>query len=169
MRFTDHDSSDPIDVWAAEEGRDSSPGSPSVTTTVANTMILRIGAFDDDEVKTIDVTELSTDEDITMDESGSGNGTCSGGAGYVQQAAIGASGTADFSLTATEQWRTLTIAIAPLTLTGMVSGGAGYVGQPSTGSSGTETFSLTASEQARMITIAIAPIDPCCCGDLLQP
>ena len=40
-------------------------------------------------------------------------GTVSGGAGYVKQSASGSSGTSNFSLTASEEARTLTIAIAP--------------------------------------------------------
>ena len=95
-----------------------------------------------------------------MDKSNSGSGTCSGGAGFVQQPAIGDSGTSTFSLSANEQYRTVTIAIAPDTsvpVVGAVSGGAGYVSQADAGDSGTSTFALTASQEARTLTIAIAP------------
>jgi len=42
-----------------------------------------------------------------------GSGAVSGGAGYIKELAIGGSGTSDFALTASEESRTLTIAIAP--------------------------------------------------------
>jgi len=158
MRFTGHNSANPINTSALNKGVSSSPTSPSVTTTVANTLILRIGGFDDDDV-TADSTGLSGHTPITMDESGSGSGTCSGGAGFVQQPAIGASGTSAFSLAANEQYQTVTVAIAPDTSGGSnaVSGGAGYVRQSNAGDSGTSTFSLTESEESRTLTIAISP------------
>ncbi len=112
MRFTGHNQSGPIDVWAIDGGSSDSPDCPSVTTTVDNALILRIGGFDDDDV-TIDNTGLAGHTDISMDESGSGSGTCSGGAGYTTQSSAGSSGTAEFSLSGSEQWRTMTIGIAP--------------------------------------------------------
>ena len=159
MRFTGHDSAGPINTSQVAQGTSSSPTSPSVTTTVADCLILRIGGFDDDDI-TADSTGLSGHTDITMDKSNSGNGTCAGGAGFVQQPAIGDSGTSTFSLSANEQYRTVTIAIAPDTsapVVGAVSGGAGYVSQADAGDSGTSTFALTASQEARTLTIAIAP------------
>jgi len=157
MRFTGHHSTTPInDSQAQGGGKDSTPPSPSVTTTVANCLILRIGGFDDDDI-TVDDTGLSGHTDITMDESSTSNFSCSGGAGWVQQAAIGASGSVNFSLTKSEEYRTVTVAIAPAPVTGdPVSGGAGYVRQSTSGDSGTSTFSLTASEESRTVTIGIA-------------
>ena len=139
---------------------DSAPPSPSVSTTVADTMILRIGGFDNDDVN-VDNAGLSGHATITMDKSSTSNFSCSGGAGWVQQAAIGASGSVNFSLTKEEQYRTVTVAIAPLAsgADDVVSGGGGYVVQSASGDSGTSSFSLTASEQSQMLTIAIAP-DP---------
>ena len=113
MRFTGHDQAAPINAAQVLEGDATpSPPSPAETTTVANTMILRIGGFDDDDIN-VDDTGLADHTDITMDKSASGNGTCSGGAGYKQQSAIGDSGTSSFSLTGWEQYRTVTVAIAP--------------------------------------------------------
>ena len=113
MRFTGHDATDPINDSLGQGGSNtSSPPSPAVTTTVADCLVLRIGGFDDDDIS-INNPGLSGHTAITMDESGSGSGTCSGGAGYVLQSAIGGSGTSSFSLTGGEQYRTVTIAIAP--------------------------------------------------------
>lgn len=77
MRFTGHDSSDPIDVYLSSGESSSTPTSPAVTTTVDNCLILRLGAFDDDDI-TIDDPGLSGHTAITMDESSSGgSGTVS--------------------------------------------------------------------------------------------
>jgi len=156
MRFKDHDTSSPIDDTAALGGKSATPQSPSVTTTVANAMIVRIGGFRGDDI-TVDAPGLSGHTAITMDYSKSG-GTMSGGAGYKIQSATGSSGTSNFALTASRAYRAVTIAIAPAAGgSGVVSGGAGYVRQSASGDSGTSDFSLTASEPSRTITIAIAP------------
>jgi len=119
MRFSGQAASNPIHTFNSSTGSGSSPQTPAVTTTVDNCMILRIGGFDDDDVDAdagdagdAGMTDHTT---ITMNESGSGNGTASGGAAYAMQATAGSSGTADFALTASEQYVTLTIAIAPET------------------------------------------------------
>ncbi len=157
MRFTGHDTSSTIDDTAVGGGQSGTPVSPAVTTTVANATILRIGGFKDDGI-TVDAPGLSGHIAITMDYSISG-GKCSGGAGYVTQAAIGSSGTSNFSLTASKEYRAVTIAIVPAPVTGgvMVSGGAGYVKQATSGISGTSSFSLTASQESRVVTLAITP------------
>ncbi len=112
MRFTGHDALVPIHVSAVDGGKSSVPVCPAVTTTVDNCLILRLGGFDDDDI-VVDSPGLTGHTAVTMDESGSGGGTCSGGAGYVNLGVAGSSGTADFWLTASEQWRTVTVAIAP--------------------------------------------------------
>jgi hypothetical protein len=173
MRFTGHDPTTPVNTWQFQQGAstDITPPCPSVTTTVANTMIVRIGGFDRHDI-TIDSPGLAGHSGITMDESNNNNNSCSGGAGYVQQAAIGASGTVDFTLTVARRYRTVTIAIAPLVAAGTVSGGAGYVRQASAGSSGQSTFTLGSSKDSRLLTIAIAPDSSkgdACCGNQILP
>jgi len=159
MRFTGHDPSGPIGQTAMLEDKSETPVCPSVDTVAANSMILRIGGFDDDDIN-LDDPGLSGHTPITMDESSSVSDTCSGGAGCVLQASPGASGTSEFVLTKSKDYVCFTIAIeADLGGGGgSVSGGAGYVTQASAGSSGSSNFSLTASEEARTVTIAIAPV-----------
>jgi hypothetical protein len=158
MRFTGHDPGSPIHDSNKNTGVSSSPDCPSVSTGLANCLILRLGGFDDDDVVP-DSPGLSGHTSVNMDESDWGSGTCSGGAGYRTQANPGASGTAEFSLVYSEDYVTITVAIAPVGgITGTVSGGAGYVAQSGSGSSGTSTFSLTDTEQTTMVTIAIAPV-----------
>jgi hypothetical protein len=176
MRFSGHDPANPINAGQFQQGTSTSstPPCPSVNTTVANTMIVRIGGLDLHDV-TIDNPGLPVGyTSITMDESTATNNACSGGAGCIQQAAIGASGSVNFALTAARRYRTYTIAIAPLVVTGTVSGGAGYVRQATAGASGTSTttFTLGSSNEARMLTIAIAPDSTkgdACCGNQIQP
>ncbi|MEN8803413.1 MAG: hypothetical protein ABF297_15695, partial [Thiogranum sp.] len=112
MRFTGHDPASPIDANSNDIGSTASPSSPSVTTTVNNTLILRLGGFDDDDI-TVGAPGLSGHTAINMNDSGNGNFTASGGSGYVLQAAAGGSGTSSFTLTNTEGYVTVTIAIAP--------------------------------------------------------
>jgi hypothetical protein len=173
MRFTGHNPSTPINAssFTAGSTTSSTPPSPTVTTTVANTMIIRIGAFDRSYI-TVDSPGLTGHTRITMDRSSTNTNSCSGGAGYKTQAAAGASGTSNFALTWAEQYRTGTIAIAPASTAGTVSGGAGYVRQPTAGSSGTSTFTLGSANEYRTLTIAIAPGDPnrnACCQDNIIP
>ena len=115
MRFTGHDPSTPINDWdvlTTGSGQTVNPVSPEVTTTVDNAMILRLAGFDDDDINIGD-PGLPGHTAITMDESGSGSGTASGGAGYVEQLTAGPSGTSTFTLTREEQTVAVTIAIAP--------------------------------------------------------
>jgi len=75
MRFTGHNSTSPINASSATVGSSSStPTSPPVTTTVDNCLILRLGAFDGNDVNTLPEPGnpgLSGHTAITMDTSGS--------------------------------------------------------------------------------------------------
>ncbi len=93
-------------------GSSSAPSSPSVTTTVDDALILRLGGFDDDDINTGD-PGLTGHTAINMGDSGNGPATASGGSGYVLQTTAGASGTSSFSLTGSEEYVTVTLAIAP--------------------------------------------------------
>ena len=112
MRFTGHDPANPIDTSANAGGTSGAPSSPTVTTTVDDTLILRLGGFDDDDITTGD-PGLTGHTAINMGDSGNGSATASGGSGYVLQPTAGASGTASFNLTGSEQYATVTLAIAP--------------------------------------------------------
>jgi hypothetical protein len=117
MRFTGHNAASPINNSSYSNDLSSTPISPEVTTTVGNCIILRLGAFDDNDVNSLPEPGnpgLSGHTAITMGESGgSAGGTVSGGAGYIKQSAIGSSGTSTFSLGSAKAARMLTIAIAP--------------------------------------------------------
>ena len=112
MRFSGHDPTNPINVQATTTGTSSSPASPAVTTTVTNSLILRMGGFDDDDI-TVGDPGLAGLTAINMGESGGGNSSTSGGSGFIEQSVIGDSGSSSFALTNSEEWVTITIAIAP--------------------------------------------------------
>jgi len=112
MRFSGHDPVNPIDVFATDGGTALSPNSPAVSTSVDNTMILRLAGFDDDDINS-DVSGLSGHVTITADQSGSSFGSASAAAGIMTQNTAGDSGTSNFELQGTEQYRAVTIAIAP--------------------------------------------------------
>jgi hypothetical protein len=67
MCFTGHDPSDPINDHSTSGESSSTPTSPAVTTTVSDCIILRLGAFDDDDI-TVDDPGLSGHTSITMDK-----------------------------------------------------------------------------------------------------
>ena len=112
MRFTGHDPASPIHQSSNTGGSSNSPLSPAVTTTIADTMIVRIAGFDDDDISPGN-PGLSGHTAITMGSSGTGVSTASGGAGYLLQTGTGSSGPSTFSLTGSEEYRAVTIAIAP--------------------------------------------------------
>jgi hypothetical protein len=112
MRFTGHDPASPVHASSNDAGSGSAPASPSVTTTVDNALILRLGGFDDDDINAGD-PGLSGHTAINMGDSGNGPTTASGGSGYVLQPAAGDSGTSAFTLTGSEEYVTVTLAIAP--------------------------------------------------------
>jgi len=112
MRFTGHDPATPIPTVASAADSSGTPTSPAVTTTADNSMVLRLGAFDDDDVNDGD-TGLAGHTSINMNRSDTGLGTTSGGAGYVIQPTAGDSGASAFALTGSEQSMTVTLVIAP--------------------------------------------------------
>ena len=68
MRFTGHDSTSPIGASAVQGGSSSSPTSPAVITSSHDAIVLRLGAFDDDDI-TVDSPGLAGHQAITMDKS----------------------------------------------------------------------------------------------------
>jgi type II secretory pathway pseudopilin PulG len=74
MHFTGHDLTNPINAYSTFGQSSSTPTSPAVTTTVNNCLILRLGAFDNDDI-TEDDTGLTNHTTITMDDSGASGST----------------------------------------------------------------------------------------------
>lgn len=72
MHFTGHNADSPINCYSAGGATSSTPTSPGVTTTVNNCLILRLGAFDNDNITEGD-TGLAGHTTITMTDSGGGD------------------------------------------------------------------------------------------------
>ncbi len=119
LRYSNaHVESNVIDVSGSATGTDTAPTAPSVTTTVANTLVLRVISNDDDDLDPASVPGGTTGR-FALETTGGGS---EGGAGAdAQQASIGATGTAAFTLDATEEWRALTIVLKPLQSTTIVA------------------------------------------------
>lgn len=113
MRFTGHDPANSINTFAIATGSSSNPQTSETTTTANNCLILRLGGFDDDDI-TEDDCGMTAHTTITMDRTALGqNFTCSGGAAYSYLPTAGGTGPASFTLTADEEYATVTLAIAP--------------------------------------------------------
>lgn len=113
MRFDGNDTSTPINISSLGIGLSAVPTCPSVTTTKDDCLILRIMGADDDDINVDgDPTGYpSGTTGITLDKSHAGSDSCSGGAAWSEKVGPGATGTAAFALTASEQWAGITIAI----------------------------------------------------------
>lgn len=110
MRFSGHNPSAPIHTFSAAMGNSKTPASPSVLTSIENTLILRIGAFAAADI-TLDAPGLPDHDPITMDQATTSD--IAGGTGYRVQVASGESGTSAFSLVKRTTYLTVTIALAP--------------------------------------------------------
>lgn len=113
MRFTGHNTTTPIHAVATDLGKSSSPNSPAVTTTVNDCLILRIGAFDDNDVSPGDTGVASHNTIVAQNSNSSGFGPCAGAVASILQPIASDTGNANFSLDGSEEYRTVTIAIEP--------------------------------------------------------
>ena len=110
LRITGHNASTPIDSNSASAtGDDTSAECPDILTQEDNQLILRIFGADHHDV-TIDGGWASV-ANISVDESDTGNGACSGGVGQEDLASQGQTGTEINTLTAVEEWVAFTIGI----------------------------------------------------------
>jgi type II secretory pathway pseudopilin PulG len=116
MRFTGHDPTSPIipgdDTGGVLTGNSSNPVTQRITTSENDVLVLRLGGFDDDDI-TVGVPGLVGHTPITMGKSGTGTRSASGGAGYLIQSTPGTADMANFALTSSEEFRTVTLGIRP--------------------------------------------------------
>lgn len=112
LRISGHDPSNPIDLSGTATGSSNAPTCPDVTTTVADTLVLRYFGADDDDI-TQDSGYPSLHTGVYVRGSLELFGETSSGVAYTTQASLGATGTAAFSMTASEDWSAVTIAVIP--------------------------------------------------------
>ena len=114
LRYTGAHATAPINASGFATGSSASPTAPDITTTTANTTVLRIFGADDDDLPNPSSGTYPSGMTGRYALETSGGGFDTSGAGADQtQAAAGATGTAVFSLALSEQWVAFTIAIAP--------------------------------------------------------
>lgn len=110
LRISNQYAGNPITAISRQDGKSKNPECPSATTTLDNSLVLRIGGFHDDEIDTVGETGLSGHTDVYMDQvekAGIGVGS------QVVTAAGSASGSASFVLEKSKEYRTLTVVVAP--------------------------------------------------------
>jgi len=112
MRFGGANVMTPINAFASSTGTGSTPQCPSVTATEGYTMIVRLGGFDDDYI-TVNNAGMANHTTITVDESDASVDSASGGAAYRSLNTPISTGTSTFALTASEEYITYTLVIAP--------------------------------------------------------
>jgi hypothetical protein len=109
LRYTGVETATPINAFATAIGTSAAPTAPSVTTSVADTMVVRIFGADDNE--TIAPPAGNT-ERVNL-QSTTGTGTTSLGVADRTQAAAGVTGSAAFTYGDNEEWRAMTVALNP--------------------------------------------------------
>ena len=114
LRYDGVNPSTPIDASADAVGSSAAPQAPTVTTTVSNAMVVRLFGSNDDDLPTPvgDVYPAGTIGRYAQETDGGGGDTTSAGADAIQ-AVAGATGTADFTLAASEKWVATTVALIP--------------------------------------------------------
>jgi len=112
-RISGADTDDPVDVSDSNDGSSGTVTSPSITTTVDNTLILRFHGIDDDDQG----NDYSGDNPIGTIElyayGSLGSGECSGACSYKSQISSGSTGTAAWTFSNNEGWAAFSVAIKP--------------------------------------------------------
>jgi hypothetical protein len=104
--------SSPIQTWGWSSGSSNAPTAPSVTTTSANTTVVRL--FGSDDINLPSPTSNTYPSGTTGRYALKTTSSAVGEAGADQlRTSAGATGAASFNLTASSDWITLSVAIAP--------------------------------------------------------
>ena len=107
-RYVGVDTSDPIDGSGVSTGTSTAPTAPSVTTSNADSVVLRI--FGSDGSETVTAPSGTTERFDLRSSATAGDATTTAGAD-ASQATAGASGTAAFTLGSSQEWRAVTVVI----------------------------------------------------------
>lgn len=104
-----HKTGDPVNAVAAvQKSTSTSLVCGSLTTTVPNCLILRLGAVDGNRTFTVDGGTTELDQHTQFNGS-----NCSSVAAYEMQATAGSTGSATHTISASDQWTGYSIAIQP--------------------------------------------------------
>lgn len=163
LRYTGADPSAPINVSGFTTGDNNSPTAPAVTTTVADTMVVRIAGIDNNSLASVPGTEL-----VLVNVGGSGADVALG-VGQGTQTAADTTGTAAFASN-NDAWVTATIALRSPTIA--VCAVPGRDGSPTSLSGVVNTYypgTATANAGAASISVGASQgaTTPIASGDLL--
>ena len=115
LRYTGVSTTTPIDVSGSGTGTSATPTAPAVTTTVANTRVLRIYAADAAVTPAADGNPYPAGlrGRLNFASSTTDGDAVTTGSAETLQATAGGSGTAAFDIDASQEWRAVTLAIRP--------------------------------------------------------
>ncbi|TWT47570.1 hypothetical protein [Botrimarina hoheduenensis] len=109
LRISNQYAGNPITAFAAANGKSKDPVGPATSSTLDNSLVVRVGGFHDDDI-TVGAPGLAGHTPVLMQAS---SNKCSGGCGYRPLKVAGLSGESLFALTAAQEYRTLTVIVAP--------------------------------------------------------
>lgn len=112
LRYSGIDTSDPINASNVGTGTNANPTAPSVTTDVNGAMIVRIYGADDSDMSGTPYPSGHTGR-LNIRSSTTFYGDCSLGVADVVQSTAGSTGSAQFQMSASEEWRAVTVALTP--------------------------------------------------------
>jgi len=148
IRITGHSATSPIHKIRVNEGDSGDAAIQVVTTDHDDCLIISAFGADDDDI-TVD-NGWSAGTNITVDKSGTGANSCSGGCPWINQLTAGQSTQCYCSLTAVEEWIGIVIAIRSassgwVTPLGFVDSGDEWSGEEKAydGSTGSQTTNVT--------------------------
>lgn len=133
LRYSGADATEPIDASGCDKGTSTSPTAPSVTTTSADTRVVRVVVADADQAKSLFSSEPATKRFELASTSVFGPGSSYTTDAVVtagsdeERAAAGATGTAAWALPSADQWAAQTVAIKPAAAGGGTGSGEGCV------------------------------------------
>lgn len=113
FRITGADGAVPILISDYNYGISSDPQCPSVNATEDDCLIFRFFSADEDKIN-INSGYPSEHTGIIVDKSSSISGMSSAGAAYEEQASSGSTGTASFSMTASDDYEAITVVVQPI-------------------------------------------------------
>lgn len=109
VRITNQYPGNPVTSFATASGLSASPECPATGTTVDQSLVVRIGAFDGGDI-TPGAPGLTGHTPLLMEAAGT---RLSGGCGWKVQRRASDCGSTAFALTSGEEHRTMTVVIAP--------------------------------------------------------
>ena len=100
--------------FATDQATTITPTAPALITNVANSLIIRAEGHDDDDQQVDVATIVAGQNNITADVSNNGGNTTGAQATYLNQTAVGSTGTLALPLIASEGWVAATLAVEPI-------------------------------------------------------